>query len=132
VVQLTVRVKRVREARTGRNAATGEQITSVARPASVEVRARPLARAKGVLPAAQKTRRRLAADPNVLTSTRANHHGRQSHQPASKRADSRKPRAKPSQPGHDEIAERAYFSPRTGQLRRTANWLRAERELKAT
>jgi hypothetical protein len=67
-----------------------------------------------------------------LTSTRENHHGRQSHKPASKRANSRKRKARPSQPGRDEIAERAYFIHlehcSSDEL---ANWLRAERELKA-
>ena len=60
LVRLTVRVKPARKARTGRDPATGEQITIVARPASVDVRARPLARTKRALPAVQKARRRLA------------------------------------------------------------------------
>ena len=60
LVQLTVRVKPARKARTGRDPATGEQITIVAQPASVDVRARPLARTKRALPAVQKARRRLA------------------------------------------------------------------------
>ena len=50
---------------------------------------------------------------------------------ASKRANSRKLKAKPS-PGHDEIAERAYFIHlEQGSSDELANWLRAERELKA-
>jgi DNA-binding protein HU-beta len=61
LVQLTVRVKPAQKARKGRNPATGEQITIAAKPASVDVRARPLARAKGALPSVQKARRRLAA-----------------------------------------------------------------------
>ena len=61
LVQLTVRVKPAQKARQGRNPATGEEITIAARPASVDVRARPLARAKGALPSVQKARRRLAA-----------------------------------------------------------------------
>jgi DNA-binding protein HU-beta len=61
LVQLTVRVKPAQKARRGRNPATGEEITIAAKPASVDLRARPLARAKGALPSVQKARRRLAA-----------------------------------------------------------------------
>ena len=61
IVQLTVRVKPATKKRAGRNPATGEQITIAAKPASVDVRARPLAKAKGALPPVQKARRRLAA-----------------------------------------------------------------------
>jgi DNA-binding protein HU-beta len=61
LVQLTVRVKPAQKARQGRNPATGEQITIAAKPASVDLRVRPLARAKGALPSVQKARRRLAA-----------------------------------------------------------------------
>ena len=50
LVQLTVRVKPATKKRTGRNPATGEEITIAAKPASVDVRARPLARAKAALP----------------------------------------------------------------------------------
>ena len=46
LVQLTVRVKPATKKRTGRNPATGEEITIAAKPASVDVRARPLAKAK--------------------------------------------------------------------------------------
>ena len=60
VVQLTVRVKPAQKARKGRNPATGEEITIAAKPASVDVRARPLAKAKEALPSIQKARRRLA------------------------------------------------------------------------
>jgi DNA-binding protein HU-beta len=60
VVQLTVRVKPAQKARKGRNPATGEEITIAAKPASVDLRARPLAKAKGALPSVQKARRRLA------------------------------------------------------------------------
>jgi hypothetical protein len=60
-VQLTVRVKPAQKKRSGRNPATGEEITIAAKPASVDVRARVLARAKGALPSVQKARRRLAA-----------------------------------------------------------------------
>ena len=61
LVQLTVRVKPAQKARKGRNPATGEEITIAAKPASVDLRARPLARAKTALPSVQKARRRLAA-----------------------------------------------------------------------
>ncbi|MGO9960300.1 MAG: HU family DNA-binding protein [Solirubrobacteraceae bacterium] len=61
LVQLTVRVKPAQKARKGRNPATGEEITIAAKPASVDLRARPLAKAKGALPSVQKARRRLAA-----------------------------------------------------------------------
>jgi nucleoid DNA-binding protein len=59
-VQLTVRVKPAQKARMGRNPATGEAIKVAAKPASVDVRARPLAKAKAGLPGVQKARRRLA------------------------------------------------------------------------
>lgn len=61
LVQLTVRLKPASKARKGRNPATGEEITIAAKPASVDVRARPLARTKDALPSVQKARRRLAA-----------------------------------------------------------------------
>jgi nucleoid DNA-binding protein len=61
LVQLTVRVKPAQKKRKGRNPATGEEIEIAAKPASVDLRARPLARAKSVLPSVQKARRRLAA-----------------------------------------------------------------------
>jgi nucleoid DNA-binding protein len=61
LVQLTVRVKPAQKARKGRNTATGEEITIAAKPASVDLRARPLAKAKAALPSVQKARRRLAA-----------------------------------------------------------------------
>jgi nucleoid DNA-binding protein len=61
LVQLTVRVKPAQKARKGRNPATGEEITIAAKPASVDLRARPLAKAKQALPSVQKARRRLAA-----------------------------------------------------------------------
>ena len=59
LVQLTVRVEPATKRRPGRNPATGEEITIAAKPASVDVRARPLA--KAALPSVQKARRRLAA-----------------------------------------------------------------------
>ncbi|MFL5862809.1 MAG: HU family DNA-binding protein [Solirubrobacteraceae bacterium] len=61
LAQLTVRVKPAQKARQARNPATGEEITIARKPASVDVRARPLAKAKGALPSVQKARRRLAA-----------------------------------------------------------------------
>jgi DNA-binding protein HU-beta len=61
LVQLTVRVKPATKARQGRNPATGEAITIAKKPAGVDLRARPLAKAKAALPSVQKARRRLAA-----------------------------------------------------------------------
>jgi nucleoid DNA-binding protein len=61
LVQLTVRVKPAQKKRKGRNPATGEEIEIGPKPASVDLRARPLARAKSALPSVQKARRRLAA-----------------------------------------------------------------------
>ena len=61
LVQLTVRMKPAQKKRKGRNPATGEEITIAAKPASVDLRARPLAVAKTALPSVQKARRRLAA-----------------------------------------------------------------------
>ena len=61
LVQLTVRLKPAAKARKGRNPATGEEITIAAKPASVDVRARALAKTKTALPSVQKARKRLAA-----------------------------------------------------------------------
>src|ERR1700752_1672354 len=61
LVQLTPRGKPATKKRQGPNPATGEAITIAAKPASVDLRARPLAKAKGALPTIQKARRRLAA-----------------------------------------------------------------------
>jgi DNA-binding protein HU-beta len=61
LVQLTVRVKPAQKKRKGRNPATGEEIEIAAKPASVDLRARALAKAKAALPSVQKARRRLAA-----------------------------------------------------------------------
>jgi len=61
VVQLNVRVKDATKARKGRNPATGEEITIGPKPASVTLRARPLAKAKAALPSVQKARQKLAA-----------------------------------------------------------------------
>lgn len=60
VVQLTVRVKPAQKARQGRNPATGEEITIGPKPASVDVRARALTKAKDALPSLQKAKKRLA------------------------------------------------------------------------
>jgi DNA-binding protein HU-beta len=60
VVQLTVRVKPAQNSRQGRNPATGEEITIAKKPAAVDLRARPLAKAKAALPSVQKARRRIA------------------------------------------------------------------------
>jgi nucleoid DNA-binding protein len=61
LVQLTVRVKPASKARKGRNPATGEEITIAAKPASVDVRARALAKTKASLPSVHKARKRLAS-----------------------------------------------------------------------
>ena len=54
VVQLDVRVRPATEARPGRNPAPGEEIMISAKPASVAVKARPLAKAKTAAPSLQK------------------------------------------------------------------------------
>jgi nucleoid DNA-binding protein len=61
LVQLTVRLKPATKSRLGRNPATGEEITIAAKPASVDVRARALAKTKAALPSVQKARKRLEA-----------------------------------------------------------------------
>ena len=61
LVQLTVRLKPATKARPGRNPATGEEMTISAKPASVDVRARALAKTKAALPSIQKARKRLEA-----------------------------------------------------------------------
>jgi DNA-binding protein HU-beta len=60
LVQLTPRVKPAQKKRQGRNPATGETMEIAAKPARVDLRARPLAKAKDALPSVQKARRRLA------------------------------------------------------------------------
>lgn len=57
LVQVIPRVKFATKTRQGRNPATGEAIAIAAKPASVDLRARPLARVKGALPSVQKARR---------------------------------------------------------------------------
>ncbi|HZQ81962.1 MAG TPA: HU family DNA-binding protein [Gaiellaceae bacterium] len=59
LVQLTVRVKPATKARQGRNPATGEEITIGPKPASVDVRARVLAKTKAALPSVQKAKKVL-------------------------------------------------------------------------
>jgi nucleoid DNA-binding protein len=59
LVQLTVRLKPATKARQGRNPATGEEITISAKPASVDVRARALAKAKAALPSLAKAKKVL-------------------------------------------------------------------------
>jgi nucleoid DNA-binding protein len=59
VVQLEVRMRPATKARPGRNPATGEEITISAKPASVAVKARPLAKAKAAAPSVQKAKRKL-------------------------------------------------------------------------
>ena len=61
LVQLTVKLKPASNARPGRNPATGEAITIKAKPASVDIKARPLKKAKDALPSVQKARRKLDA-----------------------------------------------------------------------
>ena len=60
-VQVIPRVKFATKTRKDRNPATGEAITIAAKPASVDLQARPLARAKDALPSVQKARRGLSA-----------------------------------------------------------------------
>ena len=60
LVQLNVRLKPATKAREGRNPATGETITIAAKPASVDLKARPLAKAKAALPSVQKAKKVLA------------------------------------------------------------------------
>jgi len=59
LVQLNVRVRPASKARQGRNPATGEEITISAKPASVVLKARPLKKAKDVLPSVQKAKKKL-------------------------------------------------------------------------
>jgi nucleoid DNA-binding protein len=61
LVQMVVRVKEATKERPGRNPSTGEEIMIAAKPASVTVRARPLAKAKAALPSVQTARRKLPA-----------------------------------------------------------------------
>ena len=58
-VQLDVRLKPAAKARKGRNPATGAEITIAAKPASVDVRARPLKAAKDAVPTVAKARKAI-------------------------------------------------------------------------
>jgi nucleoid DNA-binding protein len=60
LVQLEVKLKDATKAREGRNPATGEPMTISAKPASVQLKARPLAKAKNALPTVQKAKKKLA------------------------------------------------------------------------
>lgn len=60
LVQLEVKLKAATKAREGRNPATGEAMTISAKPASVQLKARPLAKAKNALPSVQKAKKKLA------------------------------------------------------------------------
>jgi nucleoid DNA-binding protein len=57
--QLEVKLKAATKAREGRNPATGEAMTISAKPASVQLKARPLAKAKNALPSVQKAKKKL-------------------------------------------------------------------------
>jgi len=61
LVQLSVRVKAATKARPGRNPATGEEMVISAKPASVVVRVRALAKTKGSLPSLAKAKKRLGS-----------------------------------------------------------------------
>jgi|SRR5438067_2651709 len=54
VVQIEARMRPATQERPGRNPATGEEITISAKPASVAVKARPLAKAKAAAPSLSK------------------------------------------------------------------------------
>ena len=57
-MQLDVRVRPATQERPGRNPATGEEITISAKPASVAVKARPLAKAKAAAPPLSRVQNR--------------------------------------------------------------------------
>lgn len=59
LVQIEVKLKPATKAREGRNPATGETIQIAAKPASVALKARPLAKAKSALPTVQKAKKKL-------------------------------------------------------------------------
>lgn len=59
IVQMQVKIKAATKARKGRNPLTGEEITIAAKPASVQLKARPLAKAKNALPSVQKAKKVL-------------------------------------------------------------------------
>ena len=76
IVQLTVRVKPAQKARKGRNPATGEEITIAKKPAGVDLRARPLAKAKAALPQCRKPVAGSQSEPRVSSRCRARNGGR--------------------------------------------------------
>lgn len=57
--QLEVKLKDATKEREGRNPATGEPMTISAKPASVQLKARPLAKAKGALPSVDAAKKKL-------------------------------------------------------------------------
>lgn len=59
VVQLEARVRPATKERPGRNPATGEEIMIAAKPASVAVKARPLAKAKAAAPSLDRAQSKL-------------------------------------------------------------------------
>lgn len=59
LVQLEVKLKPATPEREGRNPATGEPMTIAAKPDSVQLKARPLAKAKAALPDVQKVKNKL-------------------------------------------------------------------------
>ena len=79
-----VRVKPAQEKPQGHNPATGVEIDIAANPASLDLKARPLAKAKAALPSVQKARRRLAAWQSAISTeefskTPARRQGRRSY-----------------------------------------------------
>jgi DNA-binding protein HU-beta len=69
LVQLTVRVKPAQNKRKGRNPATGEEIDVAAKPATVDVRARPLAKPR---PRCRRYRRHGGGSPRRTGAPRSN------------------------------------------------------------
>ena len=59
LLKMKVVKKPATKAREGRNPATGETITIAAKPASVQLKARPLAKAKNAIPSVQKAKKVL-------------------------------------------------------------------------
>src|SRR5438046_10696519 len=62
VVQIKARMRPATQERQGRNPATGEEITIAAKPASVAVKARPLAKAKNAAPPVTAVQGRQVCD----------------------------------------------------------------------
>src|SRR5213082_1906515 len=59
IVQVEARLRPATQERQGRNPATGEEITISAKPASVAVKARVLAKTKTAVPSLQKAQQKL-------------------------------------------------------------------------